>query len=48
MGKSTIRFITYRQIGESIQVYLMSDPSGQEIVIQTIIWWWQRLGKEQQ
>jgi hypothetical protein len=32
-------------IGEGIQVYLMSDNSGQQIVIRTTIWWWQKLGE---
>jgi hypothetical protein len=32
-------------IGEDIQVYLMSDHSGQQIVILTTIWWWQKLGR---
>jgi hypothetical protein len=32
-------------IRDNIQVYLMSDHSGQQIVILTTTWWWQRLGK---
>jgi hypothetical protein len=28
-------------IGEGIQVYLMSNHSGQQAVIWTTIWWWQ-------
>jgi hypothetical protein len=31
-----------------IQVYLMSDCSGQQIVILTTIWWWQKLGRDWQ
>jgi hypothetical protein len=31
---------------EGNQVYLMSDHSGQQIVIPTTIWWWQKLGRE--
>jgi hypothetical protein len=29
----------------NIQVYLMSDHSGQQIAILTTTWWWQKLGK---
>jgi hypothetical protein len=32
-------------IDDVIQVYLISDHSGQMIVILTTTWWWQRLGK---
>jgi hypothetical protein len=31
---------------EGIKVYLMSDHSGQQIVVLTTIWWWQRLGRD--
>jgi hypothetical protein len=30
-------------MGNSVQVYLMSDHSGQQIVILTTTWWWQKL-----
>jgi hypothetical protein len=32
--------------GKEIQVYLTSDHSGQQTVIPTTIWWWQKLGRE--
>jgi hypothetical protein len=32
--------------GEGIQVHLMSDHSGQQIVIMTTILWWQKLGRD--
>jgi hypothetical protein len=31
---------------DGIQAYLMSDHSGQQIVILTTTLWWQRLGKD--
>jgi hypothetical protein len=37
---------THNQIDHvliDIQIYLMSDRSGQQIVILTTIWWWQKL-----
>jgi hypothetical protein len=33
---------------DSIQVYLMSDCSGKQIVILTTILWWQKLGRDWQ
>jgi hypothetical protein len=30
----------------SIRIYLTFDHSGQQIVIVTIIWWWQKLGRD--
>jgi hypothetical protein len=35
-------------LGDDIQVYLLSDHSGQQIVILTTTWWWQKLGKDWQ
>jgi hypothetical protein len=35
-------------IGESIQLYFMSEHSGQQIVILTTVWWWQKLCQDQQ
>jgi hypothetical protein len=32
--------------GDGIQVYLMSEHSGQQIVILTTIWWWQKLWRD--
>jgi hypothetical protein len=37
---------THNQIGEGIRMYLMFDYSGQQIVIVTTIWWWQKLGRD--
>jgi hypothetical protein len=34
--------------GDSIKVYLMSDHSGQQIVILTTICWWQNLARDWQ
>jgi hypothetical protein len=39
MGKPTIRLTIFWYTGEGIQVYLMSDNSGQQIMIRTTIWW---------
>jgi hypothetical protein len=35
-------------IRDSIQVYLMSDHSGEQVVILTTIWWWQKLRRNWQ
>jgi hypothetical protein len=43
--KLTIKLTTFGQTGDNIQVYLMSDLSGQQITILTITCWRQRLGK---
>jgi hypothetical protein len=37
---------TWILIGDDIQLYFMSDRSGQQIVILTIIWWWLVLGRD--
>jgi hypothetical protein len=39
---------THNQIGDSIKVYLMSDHSGQQIVMLCTVWWWQKLGRDWQ
>jgi hypothetical protein len=39
---------THNQIGDSIQVYLMSDLSGEQTVILITICWWQKLGRDWQ
>jgi hypothetical protein len=36
---------THNQM-EHIQVYLMSDRSGQQIVILTTVGWWQKIGRD--
>jgi hypothetical protein len=41
--KSTIILHSY-----GIQMYLMSDCSGQQIVILTTVWWWQKLWRDWQ
>jgi uncharacterized membrane protein len=43
-----ICFVAYLKLPHQVQVYLMSDHSGQQIVILTTNWWWQKLGKDWQ
>jgi hypothetical protein len=33
-------------MGEEIQVYSISNHSGQQIVILATTWWWQKLGRD--
>jgi hypothetical protein len=40
-GRCTIRLTIFWYIGDSMQVYLMSNHSRQQIVILTTVWWWQ-------
>jgi hypothetical protein len=47
-GKTHSQIYYILIIGDGIQVYLISDHSGQQIVILTTTWWWQRLGKDWQ
>jgi hypothetical protein len=42
----THNHIDHFLIDEVIRVYLMFDHSGQQTVIVTIIWWWQKLGRD--
>jgi hypothetical protein len=35
-------------MGDGIQVFLIADRSGQQIMILTTIWLWQKLGKDWQ
>jgi uncharacterized membrane protein YwaF len=46
MENPTIRLVIFWYIGDSIQMYLMSDHSGQQIVILTTTCWWQKPGKD--
>jgi hypothetical protein len=46
MGKPTIRLTIFWETGEDILVYSMFDHSGQQTVILTTIWWWQKFGKD--
>jgi hypothetical protein len=47
-GKNTVRLTIFLQLGEGIPMFLMSDNSGQQIVILTTIWWWKNLGRDWQ
>jgi exonuclease III len=44
-GKNHIQ-ILFWQRAEGIRIYLMFDHSGQQIAILTIIWLWQKLGRD--
>jgi hypothetical protein len=46
MGEPTIRLAIFWQTGEGIRMYLMFGHSGQQNVILTTIWWWQKLGRD--
>jgi len=48
MGRLAIRFITYRQTGDGIQVYSMHNLSGGLTVILLTTWWLQKLEKDWQ
>jgi hypothetical protein len=45
MERLTLKLTIFWQLGDSIQVYLISSCSGEQTVIITSIWWWQKLGK---
>jgi hypothetical protein len=48
MKRRPIKLIIFCKIGDGIQVYLMSDRSGQQIVTLTTIWWWRKLRRDWQ
>jgi hypothetical protein len=48
MGRRTVKLTIFRNTGDGIQVYLLSDQSGEQTVIPTTTLWWQKLGKDWQ
>jgi hypothetical protein len=44
-GKTHNQLTIFWYIGEGIRIYLMFHYIGQQIVILTTIWWWQKLGE---
>jgi hypothetical protein len=52
-GVRSVNFVTSKNLRVKstmfpyrIRMYLMFDHSGQQIVIPTTIWWWQKLGSD--
>jgi hypothetical protein len=48
MRKPTVRLTIFSYTHDDIQVHLISDHSGQQIVIVTTMWWLQKLWKDKQ
>jgi hypothetical protein len=46
MVEATTRLTIFLQTGEGFQYTLMSDQSRHQIVILTIVWWWQNLVRD--
>jgi hypothetical protein len=46
MERLTIKLTLFWQTVDGIQVYLMSDASGEQTVLLTTVWWWHKLGRD--